>query len=241
MRAAASLLLLLFCTRAVAEAAGSIAVDGSVVRVSADEPNLLEAQDARISAFVFAEDAFQASSDSEAGVVYFQPLQEGARSGFVETVDESGQRRRISLVLVAQRDFPAQRLLVVPAAAGPDEASAPARPEEAGLDLPRNRQIKALLRQLANAGSDPDSLPAGPPRPLAGGIEMTVIASAAAGGWQLQTALLANRGRTAWALRPADLARRDRRIVAVASDTASIAAGGSATVYLVLLADGSEI
>ena len=240
---AALLLLLLLGLRAAAAEAGAVVTDGSVVRVSADEPNLIEAADGKVSAFVFAQDAFEASSDAEAGVVYFQPRQEGARSGFVETIDGQGKRRRISLVLVAQRDFPAQRVRIAPAGGRADSnPDAPARPP-ANLDLPRNRRIKIMLRELAGAAAGRDFAPApvGPPRMLGDGIEMTMVALQPAGDWQLQTALLANPGAEAVGLRPAELMSGNRRIVAVASDVDSIAGGGRATVYLVLAAPGQGI
>ncbi|MCY4324729.1 MAG: type-F conjugative transfer system secretin TraK [Betaproteobacteria bacterium] len=236
-----SWLLLLLATSLAAAGTDPVVSDGSVVRVSADEPNLIEAADGRVSAFVFADDAFEASSDSESGVVYFQPLLEGARSGFVETIDEQDRRRRISLVLVAQRDFPAQRIVIGAAA---DSSMADAQsPLPTNRALPRNRQIKIMLRQLASTapGADLVSFPVGPPRMLADGIEMTVIAASSVDGWQLQTALLVNPGAQAAVLRPADLAGRDRRVIAVASDVDAIAAGDSAIVYLVLADTGQGI
>ena len=87
--------------------------DGSVVKVSADEPNLIEAKHGRISSFVFSEGKFSETIDEQSGVVYFLPLEEGPRSGFVEVVDDDNNRQRFNLILVPEKNQTSQRIVLL--------------------------------------------------------------------------------------------------------------------------------
>ncbi len=204
--------------------------DGTVVRVSATEPNLIEASEGRITAFVFADDAFDASSDPESGVVYFRPLQDGPRSGFVEYETAAGERKRVSLVLVAQSGEIAQRIVVQ--AEGFQQVQ-PAEQAPVPVALPRNQSLKRLLRQLADSSLAVSAVPEQVALELAGGVELNIVASTFDGGWEAQIGRIENRADAPAAVSFAAIAMLVGRTVAVASEVDSLAARESATVYLV--------
>ena len=121
--------------------------DGAVVRVSATEPNLVEAGEGRVSAFVFTEGAVTETIDSEAGVVYFRPLVQEPLSGFVETESEGGARTRYSLIIVADEDLPAQRIVLGAVESSSKEVPLASYEPTAGAHVTR---IKDLVRELAS-------------------------------------------------------------------------------------------
>ena len=118
--------------------------DGQVIRIAATEPNLIEAQHGRVTAFVFADGAFVQTSDHEAGVVYIQATDNQPHSGFVEIETDSGQRLRYSLVLTPAQGWPSQRVVLAEVAA-PDEDASSARTSPPDLVA----QIKELMRLLS--------------------------------------------------------------------------------------------
>ena len=88
------------------------ATDGAVIKISSKQPNLIEAMYGKIAAFVFSEGMFTQTIDDEAGVVYFRPINEGPRSGFVEVIDKNNNRQRYSLILVPDDMQEAQRIVI---------------------------------------------------------------------------------------------------------------------------------
>lgn len=155
-----------------------VAHDGAVVRVSATEPNLVEAQNGRVAAFVFTEGKFTETIDVEAGVVYFRPLEEGPHSGFVEVIDENGERVRYSLIVVPDPDWPAQRIVLQ----GPPAATRPPALHHTPTTAGHVAAVKQLLRGML-AGTAPSNPPLdGETRAEIGVLLLTRLALYPSGG-----------------------------------------------------------
>lgn len=232
-RAAALALLALAASAAHAGGQAVEAEDGSVVRVSAAEPNLVEAREGRVSAFVFTEGSMTETIDGEAGVVYFRPLGEGPTSGFVEVTDEGGMRTRFSLIVVPDPDRPAQRILL---------GAAPVRPEagpEARPALPSGHVagIKEVVRDLAAGGHPPAA--AGGGRTLLGSLAVTRFVAVRRGGLVGELLQIENNGEAEVEVEEAML-RLDPGVVAVSLGETSVAPGQRAEAYIVRRAEGGR-
>lgn len=220
-----------------------LAQDGEVVRVSADEPNLIEAEQGRITAFVFAEDAFEETSDHEAGVVYFLPREAAPRSGFVEVEDDSGQRSRFSLVLVPVQGWPSQRVVLASGGIRASSQSDGMMQQDGGLPVTRRvSAVKGIMRELVRAAHDFDNAAAvrdSASRTLPGDLRLTVLAKKVDGALHGQVALLEN-----LSARQAVISERmlliDKEVVAVAVTRQTLAVGEAQIVYMVRMMPRAE-
>lgn len=147
--------------------------DGAVVRVSATEPNLVEAANGRISAFVFAEGKFTETIDTQAGVVYFHPLADGPRSGFVEVIDAHGERERYSLILVPDEQWPAQRIVLKAA----DKEPPPAQILHQPTSTSHVAAVKHILRQMLLGEARARQISETPVRTQLGELTLTRLAT----------------------------------------------------------------
>ncbi|MBF2735042.1 MAG: type-F conjugative transfer system secretin TraK [Betaproteobacteria bacterium AqS2] len=219
------LLLPLLAAAAAADLDAVVAADGAVVRVAADEPNLLEAAEGRVAAFVFAEGAFTQTIDAEAGVVYFRPLREQPRSGFVEVAYADGGRRRFALVIVPDPDQAARRVvLAAPAATAPAFAPAVSTGHVAAL--------KEFLREFA--ALDPaDLVPAADAAELAAGdIVLVPRGVLRRGGFVGERYRLLNHGATPYLIDEDDLVH-GAGVLAVAAAEQAVPPQGATWVHVV--------
>lgn len=219
------LLLLLFLLPRAATGAAleTVAVvDGAVVRVAADAPNLLEAASGRIAAFVFAEGQFTHTIDADAGVVYFRPLGSAPRSGFVEIAAADGERRRVALTIVPDADQEAKRIVL-----GSPAATPAGLPASAG----HVAALKSFLRELlARQGSM-----APPPVPAVLTVGEMVLRSR--GDWSRHGFVgeiyrLSNEGVVPYELREHELAH-GAGVLAVAAQDATVPPQGWTWVYII--------
>ena len=147
---AVSFAIFLLCASAARAFALEVKVmerDGEVIQISSSEPNLIEAAEGRITSFVFSDGMFTQTIDPDAGVVYFRPLQQGPRAGFVEMLDDEGRRHRFALVLVPQDQIEARRIVLEPG-----------QPERKGLpsayplvSQSHVEKVKEFLRKMLEA------------------------------------------------------------------------------------------
>lgn len=223
MRRLLLLLPLLLLPRAAAGAAlETVAVvDGAVVRVAADAPNLLEAAAGRIAAFVFAEGQFTHTIDADAGVVYFRPLGSAPRSGFVEIAADGGERRRVALTIVPDADQEAKRIVL----------GSPATPAGLPASADHVAALKSFLRDLlARQGSMTP-----PPAPAVLTVGELVLSRR--GSWNHHGLVgeiyqLSNEGAVAYVLREHELAH-GAGVLAVAAQDATVPPQGSTWVYII--------
>ncbi len=233
VRAAMAALLALAAAAAHAGGQAVEAEDGAVVRVSASEPNLVEAREGRVSAFVFTEGSMTETIDGDAGVVYFRPLGEGPASGFVEVTAGDGTRTRFSLIVVPDPDWPAQRILL---GAAP-ESFADAPPERPALPAGHVAGIKEVVRDLATGGKPPAA--AGGGRTLLGSLAVTWSVAVRRGGLVGELAVIENTGDVEVAVEEAML-RLDPGVLAVSLSETSVAPGQRAEAYVVRRAEGGR-
>lgn len=223
--------LLLLPPRAAAGAALETvaAVDGAVVRVAADAPNLLEAAAGRIAAFVFAEGQFTHTIDADAGVVYFRPLGFEPRSGFVEIAAADGERRRVALTIVPDAEQVAKRIVL-----GSPVATPAGLPASAG----HVAALKSFLRELlARQGSM-----APPPVPAMLTVGEMVLRSR--GDWSQHGFVgeiyqLSNEGVVSYELREHELAH-GAGVLAIAAQDATVPPQGSTWLYIIREAAASR-
>ena len=183
------------------------AQDGAVIRVSAAEPNLVEAESGRITAFVFTQGKFIETIDEAAGVVYFRPLAEGPRSGFVEVTDAAGNRSRFALVLIPEPTWPAQRIVLqdseVRRSEGSELGMVPALPAADHVAA-----IKALMRTMLTAGTGSALQPVAPTQLEIGPWVLTRLASMRQGGLLGEMLRLENQGGVAMVIDEARYVRK---------------------------------
>lgn len=220
----AILLLLPPLRAAAAGGLDAVAVeDGAVIRVAADEPNLLEASEGRVAAFVFAEGAFTQTIDAEAGVVYFRPLRPEPRSGFVEVAYADGGRRRFALVIVPDPDQAARRVVL----AGPAAPAVAAPPAAAG----HVAALKEFLREFAAREEGLVPL-AGAAELAAGEIVLVPRGGLRRGGFAGERYRLLNHGAAPYELDEDDVVH-GAGVLAVAAAAAAVPANGATWVYVV--------
>lgn len=222
---------------AVAQAERVIdAQDGAVVRVAANEPNLVEAQLGRVTAFVFTDGMFEESIDTEAGVVYFTPLEEGPRSGFVEVIDLEGQRQRYSLTLVPDPGLHAQRIILK---GDPGPVVQVIETVHVPQATPHVAAVKELLRRMLLEAVVPSVPAAEAQRLLMGDLVLTHLASYPGDGLVGELHRLGNEGTEVRYFDEARLHAADE-IVAVTTPLLALEPGSSTEVYLVRVAPSTR-
>ena len=217
------------CQLAAAQSLVSVQ-DGAVVKVALQQPNLVEASNGKVTAFVFTEGKFTETIDPESGVLYLRPLEAGAHSGFIEIKTDSGHSQRFNLVLAPDENISAQRIVLQ------YREAETVRPAAAQLHQPlatqHVRQIKKLLREMFK-GKAEALLSVKPERMLIGeGLELTKYAALESGAMIGEMLSLRNFSNSTVEVNEAMLHVQDD-IVAIVAENQSLAAGAKETIYLV--------
>lgn len=205
---------------------------GTVIKVSATEPNLLEAQNGKINTFVFSDGVIEHNSDHEAGVIYFRPLQEGPRSGFIE-VKYKDKSERISLVLVADDTLQSQRIIIADLSSTKeqDEESSVSRVEG---DTQRNKTIKNILRGLvSDQGEIKLSATTYSDKLLSHEITFSVQANAYINGWEILAGKVKNNSSKQEEIDIAEIAKLNPGTIAVGAHDLNIDPNEELPIYLI--------
>ena len=230
---AASIAICLLCVVAAKTFALEVKVverDGTVVQVSASEPNLIEAAGGRITSFVFSEGMFTQTIDTEAGVVYFRPLQEGPRAGFVEMQDEAGERHRFTLVLVPQDQIEARRIVLD--ALQPTSGEIPA--DFVLASQSHVAKIKELLRLMLAAPERGATTIASEPK-VVGGVSLLKLRVWHSSGMVGERYRLVNNTEDDYQVVEANM-RFEEPVLAVAAAASVVPAGEATDVFVVMRA-----
>lgn len=213
--------------------------DGAVIRVSASEPNLIEAGHGRITAFVFAEGKFVQTVDADSGVVYFRPLEEGPRSGFVEVEAGAGQRRRFGLVMIPDPNWPAQRIVLQDRAAGLEASERAAEPPETHVPAAADHvaSVKSMMRALLDGRGV--ELDGSRERTVVGSLLLERQATRTAGGLVGELHRMSNTGGEPLLIDEAGLHLGDD-VIAVALASRRLRPGAASEAYLVRQAASGE-
>ncbi len=204
------------------------AQDGAIVKVALEQPNLVEAKNGRITAFVFTEGKFTETIDPESGVLYLRPLEAGAHSGFIEVQAADGISQRFNLVLVPDDAINAQRIVL----SYPDKAALALPVQSVPQASEHVATIKKLLKDMFGGKTDL-LLPAEAEIFVIGkSLEMTKLAKFDRGTMTAETFSLRNYGSSGVDINEALLHIRDD-IVAVVAEASTLAPGAKKTIYLV--------